>query len=180
MRPTGSTATTRPRSSIDSFSRRTASSSSLCLSAGYGGSIKCCGVMKRGPTRTGSPGAGCGGVGSIEGPIGPATVRHVEKAIAAASERGAEVLILRLDTPGGLVDSTREIVEKLAAGAAAVKPPPPPTAAAVKPVPAQKLAKTPARKDSAKTPRIAVAPNQVPPNSNAVAPQPGRAPLPQN
>ena len=69
---------------------------------------------------------------------------------------------------------------KLAAGAAAVKPPPPPTAAAVKPVPAQKLAKTPARKDSAKTPRIAVAPNQAPPNSNAVAPQPGRAPLPQN
>lgn len=70
---------------------------------------------------------------------------------------------------------------KLAAGAAAVKPPPPPTAAAVKPVPAQKLAKTPARKDSAKTPRIAVAPNQSAPNSNSLAPTPpGPAPQRQN
>jgi membrane-bound serine protease (ClpP class) len=47
---------------------------------------------------------------AIEGPIGPATVRHVEKAIEAAGERGAEALILRLDTPGGLADAMREIV----------------------------------------------------------------------
>lgn len=67
---------------------------------------------------------------------------------------------------------------KLAAGAAATKPPPPPTAAAVKPVPAQKLAKTPARKDSAKTPRIAVAPNQAAPGTST--PPPGPAPLRQN
>ena len=47
---------------------------------------------------------------AIEGPIGPATVRHVEKVIETAAERDAEVLILRLDTPGGLVDSMREII----------------------------------------------------------------------
>ena len=47
---------------------------------------------------------------AIEGPIGPATVRHVEKVIETADERDAEVLILRLDTPGGLVDSMREII----------------------------------------------------------------------
>ena len=47
---------------------------------------------------------------AIEGPIGPATMRHVEKVIETAAERNAEVLILRLDTPGGLVDSMREII----------------------------------------------------------------------
>ena len=47
---------------------------------------------------------------AIEGPIGPATMRHVEKVIETADERDAEVLILRLDTPGGLVDSMREII----------------------------------------------------------------------
>ena len=47
---------------------------------------------------------------AIEGPIGPATVRHVEKVIETAAERDAEVLVLRLDTPGGLADSMREII----------------------------------------------------------------------
>lgn len=60
---------------------------------------------------------------------------------------------------------------KLAAGATATKPPPPPTAAAVQPVPAQKLAKVPSRKASARTPRIAAAPNQV--DHNTLLPQPG-------
>lgn len=67
---------------------------------------------------------------------------------------------------------------KLAAGAAAAKPPPPAAAAAVKPVPAQKLAKVPARKSSAKTPRIAAAPNQV--DHNTLLPQPGATLVPQN
>lgn len=67
---------------------------------------------------------------------------------------------------------------KLAAGAAAVKPPPPPTAAAVQPVPPQKLAKTPARKESAKTPRIAAATSAPSAQPTLPAPQPGAAPLP--
>lgn len=51
----------------------------------------------------------------IEGPIGPATQRYVETAIKTASERNAEVLIFRIDTPGGLVDSMREIVAAILA-----------------------------------------------------------------
>ncbi|HEX9858544.1 MAG TPA: nodulation protein NfeD, partial [Paracoccaceae bacterium] len=47
---------------------------------------------------------------AIEGPIGPATTHHLEKVIAQAAERRAEVLILRLDTPGGLADSMRDII----------------------------------------------------------------------
>lgn len=49
-------------------------------------------------------------IAPIEGPIGPATSRYIENAIEEADTRGAEVLILRLNTPGGLVVSTREII----------------------------------------------------------------------
>ena len=47
---------------------------------------------------------------AIEGAIGPGSVRHVEKVVEQARERGAEVLILRLDTPGGLATSMRKII----------------------------------------------------------------------
>jgi membrane-bound serine protease (ClpP class) len=47
---------------------------------------------------------------AIEGAIGPGSVHHVEKVIEQAHERGAEVLILRLDTPGGLATSMRKII----------------------------------------------------------------------
>ncbi|MEE8453995.1 MAG: nodulation protein NfeD, partial [Limibaculum sp.] len=57
---------------------------------------------------------------AIEGPIGPATMRHVEKVIATAAERNAEVLILRIYTPGGLADSMREIITKILASATPV------------------------------------------------------------
>jgi membrane-bound serine protease (ClpP class) len=53
---------------------------------------------------------------AIEGPIGPATMRHVEKVIATTSARNAEVLILRIYTPGGLADSMREIITEILCG----------------------------------------------------------------
>src|SRR5215213_9583041 len=46
----------------------------------------------------------------ITGAIGPATSRHIRKALATAREHRAEVLILRLNTPGGLATSMREII----------------------------------------------------------------------
>lgn len=49
----------------------------------------------------------------IEGPIGPATARHIGKAVEAARERQAQALILRMNTPGGLVTSMREIVAQI-------------------------------------------------------------------
>ncbi|MEE8294985.1 MAG: nodulation protein NfeD, partial [Sphingomonadales bacterium] len=52
-------------------------------------------------------------VAAIEGPIGPATVRYIENAIEEARLRDAEVIILRLNTPGGLVMSTREIITSI-------------------------------------------------------------------
>ncbi len=52
---------------------------------------------------------------AITGVIGPATALYVEKAIDQARSRPAEVLILRLDTPGGLLSSTRQIIEAILA-----------------------------------------------------------------
>jgi membrane-bound serine protease (ClpP class) len=47
---------------------------------------------------------------SIDGAIGPATAGYMKDALAAAAERRAEIVILRLNTPGGLTTSMREII----------------------------------------------------------------------
>lgn len=47
----------------------------------------------------------------IDGAIGPASVRHVTRAIEKAQQdRAVEVIILRINTPGGLVTSMREMI----------------------------------------------------------------------
>src|SRR5260221_1992054 len=46
----------------------------------------------------------------VDGAIGPATVRYVKEALTTASERRVDVVILRLNTPGGLATSMREII----------------------------------------------------------------------
>ncbi|GAP36153.1 NfeD family protein [Piscinibacter sakaiensis] len=52
---------------------------------------------------------------TIEGPIGPALARHVRQAIERAPAAGAAVVVLRIDTPGGLDASMREIVRAILA-----------------------------------------------------------------
>ena len=51
----------------------------------------------------------------IDGAIGPATAKYLKEALEIAAERHAEVVILRLNTPGGLVTSTREIIADILA-----------------------------------------------------------------
>jgi membrane-bound serine protease (ClpP class) len=46
----------------------------------------------------------------ITGAIGPATSRHIRRALETARDGRAEVMILRLNTPGGLATSMREII----------------------------------------------------------------------
>lgn len=49
----------------------------------------------------------------VTGVIGPPASHHVEAAIDAAEERNAELLILQINTPGGLETSMRDIIEDI-------------------------------------------------------------------
>jgi len=52
------------------------------------------------------------GLIKISGAIGPATASYIARALDTATDQKDECLILELDTPGGLLDSASEIVEK--------------------------------------------------------------------
>lgn len=45
--------------------------------------------------------------------IHPVTAEYIEKALARAEAENAQALLIVLDTPGGLLESTREIVKKI-------------------------------------------------------------------
>ncbi|MBD3299662.1 MAG: nodulation protein NfeD [candidate division Zixibacteria bacterium] len=50
---------------------------------------------------------------TIDGAIGPVTDMVLENAIEQAEDEGGAVLIIRLDTPGGLVSTTKEINQSI-------------------------------------------------------------------
>ncbi len=50
---------------------------------------------------------------AIDGAITPLEAKHFSNVIDEAHETGAEILIVQLSTPGGLLESTREMVEDI-------------------------------------------------------------------
>ena len=50
-------------------------------------------------------------VARVQGTIGPATASYLARAIGEAAGQGAQCLVIELDTPGGLLDSTKEIIQ---------------------------------------------------------------------
>jgi len=56
--------------------------------------------------------AGDVGLIKINGAIGPATASYIARAIDVAAERSDTCLIIELDTPGGSLESTKQIVQK--------------------------------------------------------------------
>ncbi|MEX1265749.1 MAG: hypothetical protein WEA08_02430, partial [Woeseia sp.] len=49
----------------------------------------------------------------LEGPLGVATAEYIINGIDEANERNGKLVIIRMDTPGGLVDPTRDIVSRI-------------------------------------------------------------------
>jgi membrane-bound serine protease (ClpP class) len=49
----------------------------------------------------------------VQGPIGPATRDFITRSLDDAAERKAVIVVIRLDTPGGLDASTRDIVKAI-------------------------------------------------------------------
>ena len=49
----------------------------------------------------------------VQGPIGPATAEYLVDALEKSSKRNAELVIIRMDTPGGLDASTRDIIKAI-------------------------------------------------------------------
>ncbi|MFZ5719714.1 MAG: NfeD family protein [Pseudomonadota bacterium] len=52
---------------------------------------------------------------AVDGAIGPATTEYLRDGLAAAKARGAPLVILSMDTPGGLDSATRDIIADILA-----------------------------------------------------------------
>jgi membrane-bound serine protease (ClpP class) len=50
---------------------------------------------------------------TIDGSINPASSDYIQQAIAQSEQEGAEALLLELDTPGGLLSSTKDIIQAM-------------------------------------------------------------------
>ncbi|MDF0751360.1 nodulation protein NfeD [Marinobacter sp. 71-i] len=50
---------------------------------------------------------------TVEGAIGPATMDYVVRGIRRAEAEGADVLVIQMDTPGGLMESMRGIIKEI-------------------------------------------------------------------
>jgi len=71
------------------------------VAAGLGGSL----IAAASPTNV--------EVLTVDGTIVPVISDYIDRGISQAEEKGATVCIIELDTPGGLLDSTEEIVQKI-------------------------------------------------------------------
>ena len=62
-----------------------------------------------GPAGSGAPGKVC--LARVQGTIGPATATYLARTRGEAARGNAQCLIIELDTPGGLLESTKEIIQ---------------------------------------------------------------------
>ena len=52
---------------------------------------------------------------TLDGPVTPPSAQYLAREIAAASEAGKELIIIEIDTPGGLMDSMKTIIKAILA-----------------------------------------------------------------
>jgi membrane-bound serine protease (ClpP class) len=79
------------------------------------GVLVCCSMLARAaPAATGAPSAVVAQL-TLDGPIGPAAAEYFDDASSRAVAGGAAAIVLRLDTPGGLAESMRQIIARMLA-----------------------------------------------------------------
>src|SRR5437762_7728961 len=76
--------------------------SAICISVGLGGAVA-----------AQSPASDLVIVGRIEGVINPITSRYVDRLIADGETRGVRAVVLTIDTPGGTLDATSQITQRM-------------------------------------------------------------------
>ena len=74
------------------------------------GAIAAAGVAPATTARTATPMVG---QLALEGPIGPAAAEYFDDAVRRAEADGATAIVLKLDTPGGLSESMRQIISRV-------------------------------------------------------------------
>ena len=107
----GSDRMTRSRSTItgiDRARRGLALALTLCGILGLAATGR---AAQTEPAATSGPGSAL--MLNVDGAIGPATTAYIRGGIERAEESNASLLILRMDTPGGLTASTRDIVKAI-------------------------------------------------------------------
>jgi membrane-bound serine protease (ClpP class) len=68
-----------------------------------------------GPLSAAKPGSGTAIVLKLDGAIGPASASYLADGLEQAREEGAALVIIAMDTPGGLDTSMREIIQEILA-----------------------------------------------------------------
>ncbi len=62
-----------------------------------------------------APGSGQGVILTIDGAVSPPVADYLDREIGAASDAGKDLVIIEIDTPGGLVDSMKTIIKAILA-----------------------------------------------------------------
>ena len=85
----------------------------VCATTGVGAQAQTAAAASAQATST--PATGVVAEIALDGPIGPAAAEYFDQASSRAAADGAVAIVLRLDTPGGLADSMRQIVSAIIA-----------------------------------------------------------------